>query len=82
MKGTHMAWNPSPEVQVARDAAKKLGDIMRTQVDRCVVIFTTADGKLGYASFGATAALCAEARKMGDAAFSEVNRKWEVISPE
>lgn len=62
-----MAWNPSPEVQVARDAAKALSQPGRT-VDRCVVLFTTKEGQLGYASFGLTPALCKQAREVGDGA--------------
>ena len=55
-----MAWNPSPEVAVARDAAKRL------KADRCVVLYTTAEGKIGYASYGETKSLCAESRRLGD----------------
>lgn len=55
-----MALNPSPEVAVARDAARRLG------ADRCVVIYTTAGGHYGYASFGRDRRLCASARAMGE----------------
>lgn len=59
-----MAWNPSPEVAVARDAAKKLS------ASRCVVVWIDDDtGKLGMASYGTTKALCAEAGRLGDCLF-------------
>lgn len=63
-----MAWNPSPEVAVARDAARKLG------ADRAVIFYTKPDGQFAYASYGETRALCAEAKKMGDALFTTVER--------
>lgn len=55
-----MAWNPSPEVALVRDAAAKLG------ADRAVIVYTLPDGRLGYASYGQTKALCAETRKLAD----------------
>ena len=61
-----MAWNPCPEVAVARDADKRLGD-----VPRCIVLYTTDDGKVGMASYGKTRALCAETGKMGDKLWTE-----------
>jgi hypothetical protein len=53
-----MPWNPSPEVAAVRDAARKLG------ADRAVIIFTRPDGKMGYASYGTTRRLCAEAHAL------------------
>lgn len=58
-----MAWNPSKEVAVARDAAKALG------ADRAVIVYTLPSGMFGYASYGETKALCAEARALGDKLF-------------
>lgn len=55
-----MAWNPSPEVALARDAAKKLG------ANRVVILFTTAEDKIGYASYGETRALCDETKKLAE----------------
>lgn len=56
-----MAWNPEPEVAVARDAAKALGD-----APICVVIWLTPDGqRVGMASYGKTRALCADAGRLG-----------------
>ena len=46
-----MAWNPSPDVQVARDAAKALTKSGRF-IDRCVILYTTEQGQMGYASYG------------------------------
>lgn len=70
-----MAWNPSPEVAVARDAAKKLGD-----VPVCIVLYVTNDDKLGMASFGKDRQLCNFAGKLGDAAFDAVMAKWTEIA--
>ena len=56
-----MAWNPSPEVAVARDAAKKL------DASECIILWIDHDKELvGMASYGKTKALCAEARQHGD----------------
>ena len=65
-----MAWNPSPEVAVARDAAKKLGD-----ASMCIVLWVTADEKVGMASYGKTPALC-------DAAKCIADDVWNVITAE
>ena len=54
-----MAWNPSPEVAVARDAAKKL------KAKQAIIIYFT-DTQIGMASYGATKELCLEAGKIGD----------------
>ena len=60
-----MAWNPSPEVAAARDAARKLG------ADRAVIFYTKGQ-QFGVASYGETMAKCAEAKKIGDAIFRNV----------
>lgn len=64
-----MAWNPKPEVAVARDAAKRLSAITKTQVDRVVVLFTNTNGNIGYASYGDTAVNCGKARRLADRLF-------------
>ena len=65
-----MAWNPSPEVAVARDAAAKLGAPIS------IVLWITPDGKqLGIATYGKTRALCDEAKKIGDVAFDAVMKR-------
>lgn len=73
-----MAWNPSPEVQVARDAAAAIGRIKKSKVERCVVMFTMAD-QMGYASYGVDAAFCAEARRMADVSFAAICDAWDDI---
>lgn len=65
-----MAWNPSPEVAVARDAARKLG------ANRCVVIYIT-DENFGMASYGETKQLCKWAGGLGDALYDEARRYIE-----
>lgn len=72
-----MAWNPSPEVQVARDAAKALGAIKGVTVDRCVINWTSDCGKVGYSSFGLTSKLCGEARRMGDVVYDALIEHYE-----
>ena len=59
-----MAWNPTPEVAAVRDFAAKFG------ADRVVVLYTTQNGQLGYASYGKTMPLCAETKRLGDALFA------------
>jgi hypothetical protein len=62
--------NPDPMVQVARDAARKL------DADMCVVIFvSTKNDHMGYVSYGSSAKLCAETRKMADHCY-EAARGW------
>ncbi len=72
-----MAWNPSPEVQVARDAAKALGAIKGVTVDRCIINWTSDSGKVGYSSFGLTSKLCGEARRMGDVVYDALIEHYE-----
>jgi hypothetical protein len=66
-----MAWNPSPEVQVARDAAAALGRLVGS-VNRCVILYTTDGEKCGYVSYGRTKALCAEAKSIANIAHAAV----------
>lgn len=65
-----MAWNPSPEVAAARDAAKKLDD-----APMVVLIYVSRKGGIGMASYGKTMALCRSAGKLGDYLF-EAAKKW------
>lgn len=58
-----MAWNPSPEVAVARDAGNRL------EAEMCIVLYITEDGNLGMASYGKTKNLCGKAGKLGDKLF-------------
>ena len=66
-----MAWNPSPEVAVARDAAVRLEAIMT------VVVFVRDDGSFGFASYGRNAGLCAEAGKLGDELLEAARKHFE-----
>ena len=67
-----MAWNPSPEVAVARDAAAKLGD-----APMVVILYVSKDGQnLGMASYGKTRQLCAAAANLGRHVY-EAAQKWE-----
>lgn len=63
-----MAWNPSPEVAVARDAARRISEIGNARVEHMVVIWTAGRG-YGMASYGPTKALCSEAGDIGDFLF-------------
>lgn len=58
-----MAFNPSPEVKVARAAANKLGAL------QAVIVYVTPDGRVGMASFGQTKELCEQAGHLGDGLF-------------
>jgi hypothetical protein len=52
-----MAWNPSPEVATARDAAQKHNG------DMAIVIVFRKDGRLQMSSYGETKKLCSFAGK-------------------
>lgn len=68
-----MAFNPSPEVAVARDAAKKLG------AQQCIVIYILPEGQLGMASYGKTKQLCELAGELGDKLFDlAIKEMWSV----
>ena len=61
-----MAWNPAPEVAVARTAARSLSGIRKSTVRQCVVVYTTEAGELGVASYGETKRECGEAKRLAD----------------
>jgi len=61
-----MAWNPSPQVAVARDYAKKFG---KSQV---VILAIDEHNNLSYASYGATKQLCGSAEKIADIALDSI----------
>lgn len=66
-----MAWNPTPEVAVARDAAKALGD-----VPMVVVMWVSTDGQnLGVATYGKTKELCGHAAELGKVVFNAA-KSW------
>ena len=66
-----MAWNPSPMVAIARDAAKKLN------ADRVVVLYTNEKGQAGYVSYGKDQQHCALAKAWGDKMFSATMEYFE-----
>jgi hypothetical protein len=66
-----MAWNPSKEVAVARDAAQQLN------ADRVVIVYTTSNGQFGYASYGRDKNLCDKAKRLGDALFEWTREYFE-----
>lgn len=70
-----MAWNPSPEVAVARDFAAKFG------ADRVIIFYTTPDGKYGYASYGQNRELCGATRKAADAVHDHMGRAFADTDP-
>lgn len=56
-----MAWNPSPEVAIARDAAKKFGE----PIVVCVLVHP-AKRSCRIVSYGADKDLCQMAKKIAD----------------
>ena len=72
-----MAWNPSPQVQVARDAAASMSGIHKMTVDRAVVVYTLENGQIGYASYGKDKLLCLEAKCLADAMMLAANEYFE-----
>lgn len=72
-----MAWNPSPEVQVARDAASRLGTIAKTTVKQIVLIYITDDDRLGSVTYGRDRNLCAQAKLLGDKLYRRTIEHWE-----
>lgn len=63
-----MAWNPSPEVAVARDAARRI-EKDHGRIEHMVLIWTARDNSYGMASYGPTRELCREAGTLGDFLF-------------
>lgn len=62
-----MAWNPSPEVAVARDAAKRLNN-----ASMCIVLWIDETGEhIGMASYGQTKVLCDEAGRIGRSVYDK-----------
>lgn len=67
-----MAWNPSPKVAAARDIARRFG---KQQV--IVVMLDLERGTIESATYGETKALCADAKRLGDAAYDAVIKAYE-----
>lgn len=62
-----MAWNPSPEVALARDLAAKLG------VDQVMILtIDYSKDQIGLITYGKTKELCRNAKTLGDAAYDSV----------
>lgn len=68
-----MAWNPSPEVKIARDAATAIGDLKGRETDMCIVTWIGTDMTAGYASYGRTPGLCGMARRFADASYEIIS---------
>lgn len=54
-----------PRISDASKLAKQHGLL------RCIVFYTGADGRIGYASYGQTRALCESTRKVADAMWEQ-----------
>ena len=63
-----MAWNPSPKVADCRDIARKWGN--KPMV--IILALDTGKGEISMATYGATKAQCAEAKRFGDAAYEAI----------
>lgn len=78
-----MAWNPSPEVQVARDAAKSIEKIKGGSIDICIVLYGHSDHTdrvgIGYASYGSSKALCGMARRLADTCYERMRDQHEAV---
>ena len=72
-----MAWNPTPEVAVARDAHKAIQDVLGEPIDKCILIYSTDSHALGYASYGRNSALCGQARRMADIAYVAIRERHD-----
>lgn len=67
-----MAWNPSPEVAIVRDAARRLDEITKGHVNRAVLLYTTRTDGLGYVSYGVNREQCGLAKRLAEVAFESV----------
>jgi hypothetical protein len=77
-----MAWNPSPEVQVARDAADAIRRVTKAEkIDVCIVMWIDDQARAGYASYGRTSVLCGMARRIADVSYEAINdsEKFDAI---
>ena len=61
-----MAWNPSPKVAAARDFAEKF------KKQQVIILAIDEDGRLDYASYGATKHLCSTSKILADIAFNAI----------
>jgi len=72
-----MTWKQRPEIKIVRDAARSIGEQLKANVDRAVLLFTTADGRIGYSSYGSNAERCGVAKRLGDAIYEAAMRQVE-----
>jgi len=67
-----MSFNPTPEVAVARDAAKKLGAHI------CVVIYVDFNNdSIGYASYGKNKSFCDDAHLIAEECYDAAIKWYE-----
>ena len=69
-----MAWNPLPEVAVARDTAKKLN-----KNNIVIIAFNEDDNTYQVITYGKTKQLCALTKKMGDLAWKTIYNYLETL---
>jgi hypothetical protein len=67
-----MAFNPSPKVAVAWDAATKFGC-----EEAIILLIDNKAGTVEYASYGVTKVACEHARKLADRAFDAVMEAYQ-----
>jgi hypothetical protein len=62
-----------PSVGDAKSLAKQ------NHLRRCVILFETDEGQVGYSSYGKTKALCASTREVMDEIFDDLNHRiqWD-----
>jgi hypothetical protein len=70
-----------PLIDTAKTAAERISQIIGPPVDKCVVIFTTSDQRIGYASYGSNSGNCGVARRWADALYaSSVENMADLVS--
>lgn len=70
-------WNPSSEVQVARDSASRLGVLAKATVKQVVIIYITDDDRIGSVSYGQDRQLCSQAKLLGEKLYQRTIEHWE-----
>ena len=61
-----------PNIPSINDA-KKLAKAHNLR--RCVILFETDEGRVGYSSYGETKAVCQSTRRIMDVVFDEIERR-------
>ena len=59
----------TPQIGDAKSLAKA------NQLRRCVILFETHNGRVGYASYGQTRALCQKTKHIMNALFDDLERR-------